>query len=92
MIGTDENEEIRLHEAGFRGEVSMWSFDGYHYWWSGGILWCAEAKADDEKPTVEEVSRARVETLALIAVLLMEMLLCIGFIVFAMNGGMNGWR
>lgn len=43
----DALDEIESHEAGMRGEVDMWSFGGWDYYWSGdGHLWRAESAPD----------------------------------------------
>ena len=63
FIKSPSPTDAERHEAGLRGEVSVWTFEGVNYWWLDGRLWARRNRDDVERGlsvplSVEE--RARV--------------------------------
>ncbi|NUQ86298.1 MAG: hypothetical protein HUU11_16455 [Anaerolineales bacterium] len=40
---------LNVHQAGLKGEVSMWTHEGWNYWWLDGHLWAVRDRSDDER-------------------------------------------
>lgn len=89
---------LEVHQAGLRGEVSMWTHEGWNYWWLDGHLWAARDRSDEERfagnrnarfrPWTDEDRRAAARVIWCLRAVVAAALLCDAVVLWlAFKGG-----
>jgi len=86
IVDTTKVSGELLHQMGLRGEVAMWSFDGFDYWWVEDVLWCARIKRSEPELTKDELKLGRTITYLMLLIFAGEVSCCLTFIFWALGG------